>query len=256
MPSLKRRLAQALERVSGAYVVHPAEAYQLPERLHLRRFFDHFAVDCVFDVGANEGQYASMIRELGYKGPIVSFEPIPEVAAALQQRAARDGAWYVERLALDREAGPAQFNIMAASVFSSLKAPNPDQLPIFDAQNAVARTVEVMRSTLAVETPRWQAKLGFKRPFLKMDTQGNDLAIVEGAGDALATFVGLQSELAVRQLYTGAAGFAETLTAYTRHGFELSALVANTAGHFPDLVEIDCIMYRGQGGAASEGLRP
>jgi hypothetical protein len=42
----------------------------------------------------------------------------------------------------------------------------------------------------------------------------------------------------------GAPGFAETLQAYEAQDFRLSALVPNTAGHFPDLHEIDCIMYR------------
>jgi hypothetical protein len=31
---------------------------------------------------------------------------------------------------------------------------------------------------------------------------------------------------------------------YTALGFVLSALVPNNGGHFPDLLEIDCIMYR------------
>src|SRR4051794_41980871 len=40
------------------------------------------------------------------------------------------------------------------------------------------------RSTLAEELPRWREQLGFQRPFLKMDTQGHDVAVFEGAGDA------------------------------------------------------------------------
>jgi hypothetical protein len=41
-----------------------------------------------------------------------------------------------------------------------------------------------------------------------MDTQGNDFAVVEGAGDALSAFVGLQSELALHKLYDDAVDFA------------------------------------------------
>ena len=245
MPSFRRHMARVLERLSGAYVIHPSEAYQLPERLHLRKFFDYYGVDCVFDVGANQGQYASMIRDLvGFKGQIISFEPIPELASALAGPATADGNWYVENLALDREAGPAIFNIMSESVFSSLHSPASDQPNIFSTQNAVSRQVEIVRSTLALELPRWRQKLKFKRPFLKMDTQGNDLAIVQGAGSEINTFVGLQSELAIKNLYAGAVGYQDTLEAYSNMGFELSAMVANTAGHFPDLVEMDCIMYR------------
>lgn len=245
MPSLKRRVALLIERISGNLVIPPDKVHLGPERMHLRRFFKHFGVDCVFDVGANRGQYATMLREeIGFKGPIISFEPIPDMAERLKQTAARDPDWHVESTALDRDAGPATFHVMAEPQFSSLRRPSGDQPGIFKADNQVAREVEVMRTTIAAELPRWQAKLGFRRPFLKMDTQGNDLAVVEGAGDALQHFVGLQSELAIRTLYEGAAGFADAIAAYKERGFELSAFVPNNAGHFPQLVEMDCVMFR------------
>jgi hypothetical protein len=54
----------------------------------------------------------------------------------------------------------------------------------------------------------------------------------------------LQSELSYHPIYDGASGFAEALQVYEAGGFRLSALVPNTAGHFPDLHEVDCILYR------------
>jgi FkbM family methyltransferase len=245
MLSLKRRLAKIAERLSGALIVHPSEVHQLPERLHLQRFFEKFGVDAVFDVGANEGQYATQLRrDVGFKGAIISFEPIPEVADRLRARAANDPLWFVAPFALDRDAGPASFNVMATNVFSSLNRPAADQPAIFAAQNIVARQIEVMRSTVAAELPKWRDQLGFSRPFLKMDTQGSDLAVVEGAGSALQAFVGLQSELSVAKLYEGTRSFVEVLEIYAGLGFRLSALVPPSRGQFPDLNEIDCIMYR------------
>lgn len=243
--SLKRRLARIAERLSGAMIVHPAEIHQVPERQHLRRFFKHFEVDAVFDVGANEGQYAAQLREeVGFEGHIVSFEPVPELATRLSERSANDPRWHIEAMALDREAGPATFNVMASTVFSSLHQPAADQPAIFAGANAVARQIDVMRGTLADVLPAWQKKLGFHRPFLKMDTQGNDLAVFEGAGDWIRNFIGLQSELSYHPIYSGAPALAETLKIYEAQGFRLSAFVPNTAGHFPDLYEVDCIMYR------------
>ncbi|HXW74131.1 MAG TPA: hypothetical protein VEK10_04895, partial [Steroidobacteraceae bacterium] len=130
----------------------------------------HFDIDCVFDVGANAGQYARMLRQrVGYRGQIVSYEPIPERAATLRAAAAHD---------------------------------------------------------------------------LKLDTQGHDLSVATGAGERLRDFVGLQSELAIQRLYDGAPSFEEALEFYRSRGFELSALVPNNLGHFPRLLEIDCIMFR------------
>jgi FkbM family methyltransferase len=213
------------------------------ERIHLRRFFSYFGVDCVFDVGANRGQYASMLRDIGFRGPIISYEPIPSMAETLRALSTNDPAWYVEELALDREAGLATFHLMDDSEFSSLHTPAADQPDIFKSKNVVRRDVRVTRATLGDELPKWRSKLGFKRPFLKMDTQGNDHAVAVGAGEAIQAFVGLQSELAIRKIYEDALGFSETLRFYMSQGFELSALVPNNAGHFPLLVEMDCVMF-------------
>lgn len=242
---MKRRVADLVGNATGTVIATRWELHQLPEREHLRKFFEYFHVDCVFDVGANAGQHAEKLRTMiGFKGEIISFEPIPEMAAKLRLKAARDPNWHVVETALDRTTGTASFNVMADTQFSSLHAPVGDQLQMLAEQNTVTRVIEVQRSTLAVEFPKWREKLGFRRPFLKIDTQGNDLAVVEGAGDLIDEFVGLQSELSIRPLYDGSIGFVDSLNAYKAAGFELSGIVPNTQGHFPVLMEMDCIMYR------------
>lgn len=244
MPTFKRRVANFIERLSGNLVVSPNEFHLTHERVHLRQFFAHFGVDCVFDVGANIGQYAAMIRNhVGFQGPIISYEPTPELVERLRVLSANDPSWHIESLALDSEAGPAIFHVAANSEFSSFHATSPDQPAIFHTHSRVVRDVSVMRSTVAVEFRKWQRELGFRRPFLKMDTQGHDTAVVKGAADVIRSFVGLQSELAIRKVYADSVGFAEAIAAYNECGFELSALVPNNAGHFPMLVEIDCIMF-------------
>lgn len=242
----KRQIARYIEKTSGILLIRSTDIHLLPERIHLAKFFEHFGVDCVFDVGANGGQYATRLRDsVRYNGPIISYEPITDLAERMIQRTqeTQDKMWHVEPLALDREAGPATFHVAASDQFSSLRTPSVDQPTEFVQQNAVVREVTVQRSTLATELAKWQAKLGFRRPFLKMDTQGNDMAIVEGAGASLSTFVGMQTELAVRRLYEGAPDFFETLSTLRLKGFEPSAFVPNNEGHFPDMYEIDCILY-------------
>lgn len=99
--ALKRLIADLIEPLIGARIVRPNQIALLFEEDQLRRFFDHFKVDCIFDVGANAGQYGRMLRSrVGYDGPIISFEPNPDVVKTLREVAKRDHCWLVEEVAL------------------------------------------------------------------------------------------------------------------------------------------------------------
>jgi FkbM family methyltransferase len=243
--SVKRTARLMFEKAFDVHVVYRGQVAPVFEQDHLRRFFKHFNVDCVFDVGANAGQYANMLRTaVGYEGTVISFEPIPELAQQLRARAAGERGWFVEELALDEKEGQASFNILAGNQFSSLHAVSSTGAGLFQKQTQLSRQIEVRTSTIAIQLRKYREKLGFKRPFLKMDTQGHDVSVANGAGDQLRQFVGLQSELAVKRLYDDSPSFEEALDFYRARGFELSALVPNNFGHFPRLLEIDCIMFR------------
>ena len=45
------------------------------DELRLKKLLEFKKIDFVIDVGANEGRYGKMLREIGYKGKIISFEP-------------------------------------------------------------------------------------------------------------------------------------------------------------------------------------
>src|SRR4051794_18567254 len=72
-----------LEKALSAYTVHR----------HIAAVLRMYRVNCVLDVGANRGQYATALRRAGYMGRIVSFEPVPDVFDELRRRAAGDPAW-------------------------------------------------------------------------------------------------------------------------------------------------------------------
>jgi FkbM family methyltransferase len=244
MMSLARRLARLVEHTFEVRIVRPDRIGLLFEQRHLERFFSRFAIDCVFDVGANAGQYATMIRsQAKYKGPIISFEPNPQLIPVLRERARGDHLWFVEEAALGSQPGHGQLNIMADDKFSSLHRPQP--IEMFATMNAVQKTIDVKISTIELELRKYRQRMTFHRPFLKMDTQGHDVEIAKGAGELFSEFIGLQSELAIKQIYNNSPSFEETLRFYRDRGFVLSAFVPNNEGHFPWLIEIDCIMFRG-----------
>lgn len=215
------------------------------EQQHLKKVLSHYQVDCVFDVGANYGQYAQMLRRKAkYKGLIVSFEPIPAAASVLREMSAKDPMWIIEECALSSKNGEQVFNIMSNSQFSSLSEPNHEDIDLFKKMNEVSREVIVKTEMLDNAYDRLQKRYRFARPFLKMDTQGFDVEIVSHSQSTVQKFIGLQSELAVNKIYKDSVDFREAITIYEQCGFSLSAFVPNNAGHFPRLIETDCIMVR------------
>lgn len=241
-----QRLGVMKQRLIGDnIVVHKDDLYRVWEERHLDRLFRRFEVDCVFDVGANIGQYAAMLREqVGYRGLIVSFEPNPESLRVLQDAARRDPKWVVEGLALSSASGEQTFNLMAGSQFSSLSRPRHDDAHGFERDNSIVRTVRVATETLGSAYGRLKERFDFSRPFLKLDTQGFDVEILRHGRDVVHGFVGLQSELSIRKLYEHSVDFRDAISFYEELGFVLSAFVPNNEGHFPMLVETDCIMVR------------
>jgi FkbM family methyltransferase len=245
---IRRSAANLVERIIGARIVPPKQIPLLFEERHLRLFFHCFRIDCVFDVGANLGQYATMIRQRArFTGPIISYEPNPEIAPMLRDKAQCDKDWYVEEVALSCESGNRNFNVMANDQMSSLNQPQDKETDLFVEATEIVRRVPVQVSTLSDELEKYRKLIHFERPFLKIDTQGHDLQVARGAGDKLSDFVGIQTELAVRRIYAETPRYDEAINFYTDRGFVISAFVPNNEGNFPYLIETDCIMFRGSG---------
>ena len=239
---MSRYIRELRDRALAVRLALAGRVHQYPEIQALRRFLGAFAVDCVFDVGANRGQYATMLRkDAGFGGTILSFEPNPEIFSELERNASSDRQWHVFNMALSDFDGMASFNIMAADQFSSLRKPAGEQDAVFADRNRVKRTVDMQCRRLDSLLPELKRAHGFSRPFLKMDTQGHDLSVCEGAGDVLRDMAGVQTELGVRPIYEGGTSYRAMIDWVAERGFLPSAFFANNKGHFPLLVEMDGI---------------
>lgn len=209
----------------------------------IKIFLKQFKVDCVFDIGANYGQYASMLRDdVGFNGMIVSFEPLPEAAEHLRKISEKDENWIVVEVAVSDQVGVSDFNITKGDQFSSLQAPLEGPAGNFGGQNVVEKTIAVRTTTLDAAYREVANKYGFSRPFLKMDTQGGDVRIVRASPDATKRFVGLQSEISFVAIYDGQESYLRSIELYEELGFRMVGFVQNNAGHFPVMVETDCLM--------------
>jgi FkbM family methyltransferase len=217
--------------------------YRFPEIRHLRQMVDGLKIDCIFDVGANEGQYARMLRRwVGFRGRIISFEPNPDVLAKLSMASKNDPLWTVEPLALSSVSGKVTFNATSDTQFGSIEKPVDDEQSALRSHLSVTQRIEVESETLESAFVRLRERYGFERPLLKMDTQGHDLSVFRSGINIIENFVALQSELSFLPFYDNVPLFDETLTEYKICKFKLSAIFQNNRGHFPLLREMDCLM--------------
>jgi FkbM family methyltransferase len=176
-------------------------------------------VDLVLDVGANRGQYARSLRAAGYAGRIVSFEPIGALQAELERAAAMDPAWMVAPpMALGAERGEAWLDVSAESDMSSL-LPQTDLLARVSPTSAVIGREPVRVEPLDRVAPPLLE--GAERPFLKLDVQGFESQVLDGARDVLERLVGLQLELPLAPCYRGEADWRRQLDRLEAAGFTL-----------------------------------
>lgn len=140
---LKQSLKHFVRRTFGVDIVRKGSGWTLIEIEQLERFLKEFEIDCVFDVGANTGQYAECIFATGFQGTIVSFEPIPAAVAVLEKKASRNPRWKVIPTALDEVVRDVEFNIMASSQFSSLHSPDHTSTSIFVNDNTVVQKINL-----------------------------------------------------------------------------------------------------------------
>lgn len=215
------------------------------ETFYLQKILTFTGCDAVFDVGAATGQYGQRLREdVGFDGWIFSFEPIPDQVAALRNRAIEDGRWEIFETALSEVNGTRTLNVTQGKQFSSFGVPRQGYGDLFKQQNETEYTLQV--STRRLDNAFWEIsrKCSFEQPLLKMDTQGCDVEVVRGGLSVIRHFVGIQSELSVVPIYDHSIDFRVALAFYQQLGFVLTGLFPSNRGHFPWLIDIDCVMTR------------
>ncbi|WAU78691.1 FkbM family methyltransferase [Streptomyces sp. Qhu-G9] len=210
---------------------------------HVAALLELNRVNCVFDVGANTGQYGKGLRRFGYTGRIVSFEPVSDTFAKLQRSAEKDPDWHVYNFALGREEAVQSISIDWKSM-NSLLPPSEYGKERYK-RFAKGRTEEIEIRRLDDVLQKALEGIADPRPYLKMDTQGFDMEVFAGAGERISEFVGMQSEVAALQLYEGSPGMGEAIAAYEAAGFGVTGMYPVTREPATGrVVEFDCVMMR------------
>lgn len=226
----------ALKSVSKGWHLPQNPVERLNELHFLRELLEHLHIDCVLDVGANRGQFASELRGIGFRGQILSFEPISTEFQAMRARFANDARWRGHQFALGSEEKTLSIHIPKLTVMSSLLDSATDEKTLREEQVQVKRLDALL--------PGLMKEFGVSRPFLKMDTQGYDLEVFKGAAGCMDAIQGLQSELSVQALYKNMPHYTEALATYEAAGFLLYNLSTVNRTEDGGLLEMNCFMRR------------
>jgi FkbM family methyltransferase len=204
------------------------------------------AIDCVIDVGANIGQYGNFIRKLGFRGPIISFEPVAASFEALKVAASEDPLWHVYPVALGAVEANQAIHVYSSSQFASFHQATEYARDTWHSLDTSAdEAVQVRRLDGMFEE---LCKLtGAKNFYLKIDTQGHDKAVLEGAQETLRSVRAMQSELSMIPVYEATPRAPEMLEYFNAHGFQVSGMYAiNRDQNSLAVVEYDCVLVKSE----------
>ena len=211
----------------------------------LARMLTRHRVDTIIDVGANEGQYARLMRQLGFNGEIISFEPLTTAHERLSLSAANDRLWTIApRMALGDHEGKVRINVASnggasSSIFPMLETHEraaPDVRYIGSEVVALSRLDGVVKTLLADK----ECNI-----FLKVDVQGYELQVLHGAENLLNRIVGAQLEVTFVPLYEGQALLPSLSDYMLSKGFEIWGIIPGLADDSSGrMLQADVIFFR------------
>ncbi len=236
---LKRAL-RTVARASGYDIVRFVPSlHPLARR---RAMLAGYGVSVVLDVGANVGQYGVELRGLGYRGRIVSFEPLLPAFHELSLRAGRDPRWSVFNEALGASEGKTNINVAGNSFSSSML----DMLASHLRAAPESRYVGKQPVTVTTLDAEFEDLCSSEdEVWLKIDTQGFEERVIAGAQSSLHRINTIQLEMSLMPLYKHETLFEGLHGLLCKLGYRLVSLepgfVDAANGH---LLQVDGIYHR------------
>jgi len=239
MMRLKKLIRRITREIGFDFVRYKPRTHPLARR---KRLLDIYKINLVLDVGANIGQYGKELREIGYKGKIVSFEPLSLAYKELCEKSKKDDLWETHNFALGDKNETEMINIANNSFSSSLLDMLPSHLKAAPKSTYIGqeeiqiKTLDSIYSTLSSQTDSI---------YLKMDTQGFEENVLRGAENSLDNIDTIQLEMSLTPLYKDALLFSELYQLLYEKEYRLMAVEPGfTDGDTGQLLQIDGIFHR------------
>lgn len=180
----------------------------------LTNFLKKEKIDTIFDVGANIGQYAKALRRFGFKGKIISFEPLEKEKNLLDIEMADDYNFESLNYALGNKNKTLKINVAQNSVSSSILKTHERHL------NYDKKTISKEKKKIKMRKLDYFAnKIKKNRTMLKLDTQGFEYEALSSAKNIIKDFKLIQLELSFQEMYYKEKNWLKTLDFLQNKGF-------------------------------------
>jgi FkbM family methyltransferase len=209
-----KALLKRLMKIAGVDLTNP----DLKRRTKIVK---HYNIDLLFDIGANQGQYAKKMRQLGFHHRIVSFEPLKNAFNELQKASEHDKRWKVNNYAIGNEDTKSLINIAANSYSSSILKMLPSLIQNAPEARYVAQQ-EIEIKKLDSVFPSFSD--GKDHVMIKIDTQGFEKNVIDGAIESLKKTAIVQLEMSLAPLYENEMLYMEMINYMDKRGFQLFSL--------------------------------
>lgn len=234
---LFRKLGYSLQRI------HKAESEEdvLHKALHLGD------TTLVIDCGANHGRFYALCRNAGYDGSVWCIDPNPQCLKTLNRLAENDS--HLKVIAAGTGDVNTRLSLKSAGSMDDLSS-FLDQTPLLTNRFKRAEVKETMEDVVVwrLEDLMDEAGLSPDTPvFLKVDTQGYDLATLKGLGRRIEQITGIKAEMSVQAAYEGMPSHWEMLDFFREHVFEPFYFATVTRDFDGRYIEYDAYFIKSPG---------
>ncbi len=241
--NVKKSLRPFLRKLGFDIVDFTAKSHPLARE---KKLFESYGIALVLDVGANTGQYAERLRLNGYKGEIISFEPLSEAYEILARRAKTDAHWQAMHFALGNTSCRAEINVAGNSKSSSILEMLPSHIKSAPKSEYVRKEgieIKTLDSIFSEICPERQNTV------LKIDTQGYEERVIEGARQTLPFIDSIQVETSLVPLYKGELLFNDMCRLLDGKGYSLVSITPGFCNkETGQLLQVDGFFHRFQEG--------
>ena len=196
-------------------------------------------VSNVIDVGANVGQFGLDIRRHGFKGQIVSYEPVNETFGLLTQTTRRHQPWKAIQLGLGAAESERTINISGNDgLSSSLLEMGSLHLENFP------DSATVSRQNISISTIDNQLVVLGLRPqeiMLKLDVQGFEAEVLKGASQSISKIPLCYLEVSITPLYEGEVLLLPILIELSKYGHEVIDVFRGIKASNGKLLQLDIL---------------